>query len=131
MNYLVVLLILWPGLASASDLPMDTVVLDALDKVTGRVNTIRGPVGQTLDFGRLKIVARTCLTHPPEETPENSAFLEITEVQPKTKTQAESTKQVFTGWMFSSNPAISAMDHAVYDVWVLSCEPAKKASNAR
>ena len=131
MKYLLALLAFWPVVASAADLPMETVVLDALDKVTGRVNTIRGPVGQTLPFGRLQIVARTCLTHPPEETPENSAFLEIIEVQPKTKTQAESTKQIFIGWMFSSNPAISAMDHPVYDVWVLACEPAKKPSSSR
>jgi len=27
----------------------------------------------------------------------------------------------FSGWMFSSSPAVSAMDHAVYDVWVLEC----------
>jgi hypothetical protein len=108
--------------AMATDMPMDTVVLGALDKVTGRVNTIRGPVGSTLTFGRLQIVARTCLTHPPEEPPENSAFLEISEKKPKDKTPT----QVFTGWMFSSDPAISAMDHPVYDVWVLACEPASK-----
>ena len=131
MKYLAALAVLLPSLASATDLPMEIVVLDALDKVTGRVNTIRGPVGEALSFGRLQIVARTCLTRPPEETPENSAFLEIAEVQPKSKTKAESTKQVFTGWMFSSNPAISAMDHAVYDVWVVGCEPAKKDSTSR
>jgi hypothetical protein len=125
------LFLLWPVLAAATDLPMDTVVLDALDKVTGRVNTIRVPVGQTLNFGRLQIVARTCLTHPPEETPENSAFLEISEVQPKTKIKPASTTQLFSGWMFSSNPAISAMDHPVYDVWVLACEPGKKSSTSR
>ncbi len=130
MKYVVALLALWPAIVSATDLPMDTIVLDALDKVTGRVNTIRGPVGQTLSFGRLNITARTCLARPPEETPENSAFLEITETQLKSKTQPESTKQVFSGWMFSSNPAISAMDHPVYDVWVLACEFDKKPSTS-
>jgi hypothetical protein len=107
-----------------ANIPTNTVVLDALDKISGRVQTISGPVGQTLAFGNLQIVARTCLTHPPEETPENSAFLEITQLQAK-----EPPKQVFSGWMFSSNPGISAMDNSVYDVWVLSCEN-KTASKA-
>jgi hypothetical protein len=110
--------------ARATDIPTDTVVLGALDKVSGRVNTISGPVGQPLMFGNLQIVARTCVTHPPEETPENSAFLEISQIQPKSP-----PKLVFSGWMFSSEPAISAMDNPVYDVWVLRCEN-KAASNA-
>ncbi len=130
MKILASLVMLWAAPAGATDLPMDVIVIDALDKVTGRVNTIRAPVGQPFSFSRLRIVARTCVTHPPEETPENAAFLEIAEVQPKEKNKAETTKPVFSGWMFSSNPAISAMDHAVYDVWVLACEPAKKASTS-
>ncbi len=127
MKVIAGLLMLWTASAAATDLPMDTVVLGALDKVTGHVDTIRGAVGSTLSFGRLQIVVRKCTTHPPEERPENAAFLEISEIQPKEK----SGQQVFSGWMFSSDPAISAMDHPVYDVWVLSCEPAKKASNSR
>jgi hypothetical protein len=114
--------------AAATDLPMDAVVLGALDKVSGRVNTIRGAVGRPLTFGTLEIVARTCLAHPPEERPENAAFLEITQLS---QAKGEKPKQVFSGWMFSSTPAISAMDHPVYDVWVLACEPATKAANAR
>jgi hypothetical protein len=110
--------------AFATDVPKDTVVLGGLDKVSGRVNTLSGPVGQPLTFGNLQIVARTCVAHPPEETPENAAFLEITQVQPKSP-----PKLVFSGWMFSSNPAISAMDNPVYDVWVLRCED-KAASSA-
>lgn len=129
MKFALVALMLSATTASASDLPMDTVVLGALDKVSGRVNTIRGSVNETLAFGTLKIIARTCLTHPPEERPENSAFLEIAQTL---QDKDQPPKQVFSGWMFSSNPAVSAMDHPVYDVWVLACEPSdKKASNSR
>lgn len=129
MKFALVGLMLLVTAASATDLPMDSVVLGALDKVSGRVNTIRGGVGEQLTFGTLHIVARTCLTHPPEERPENSAFLEISQTL---QDKSQPPKQVFSGWMFSSNPAVSAMDHPVYDVWVLSCEPSnKKASNSR
>ena len=103
--------------AAATDLPTDAVSLGALDKVSARVTTVRGRVGETLAFGNLQIVVRTCLTRPPEERPENSAFLEITQTQGKDR-----PTPVFSGWMFSSNPAVSAMEHPVYDVWVLACE---------
>src|SRR5207253_200246 len=95
----------------------DTVVLGALDKVSGQVNTIKGAVGQVLTFGTLQIVARTCVNHPPEEPPENAGFLEVTQPQSKAP-----PKLIFSGWMFSSTPAISAMDDPVYDIWVLRCE---------
>jgi hypothetical protein len=101
----------------ATDIQNDAVVLGELDKVSGQVNNIKGRVGQSLTFGNLQIVVRTCVTHPPEERPENAAFLEITQPQPK-----DQPKLIFSGWMFSSNPAISAMDNPVYDVWVLRCE---------
>lgn len=103
--------------AHATDIPAETVVLRGLDKVSGRAQTFKGAVGQTLTFGNLQIVARTCVMHPPEEPPENAAFLEISQVEPKAP-----AKPIFSGWMFSSNPAISAMDNPVYDIWVLRCE---------
>ena len=109
--------------ASATDIPTDTAVLRALDKVSARVMTLRAPVGMPVAFGRLQIVARKCLTHPPEETPESSAFLEID------KALGEKRQPVFKGWMFASSPDLSPMEDPVYDVWVLACEN-KAASNS-
>jgi hypothetical protein len=108
----------------ATDVQTDSVVLGGLDKVSGQVNTFKVAVGEVAHFGSLDIIVRTCVTHPPEEKPENAAFLEITQHVPK-----EKPVQAFTGWMFSSNPAISAMDNPIYDVWVLGCEN-KVASKA-
>jgi hypothetical protein len=117
------------GSASATDIPMDTIVLGGLDKVGGRVNTFSGKVGVPMVFGTLEIVARTCVTHPPEETPENAAFLEIFQLGEGAKA-AQEKKKVFSGWMFGSSPALSALDHPVYDVWVLRCE-SSTASKSR
>ncbi len=110
--------------ASATDIETNTVVLGGLDKVGGRVSTFEGAVGHKATFGNLEILVRTCVTHPPEEPPENAAFLEIVLNDPKAKPNS-----VFTGWMFSSNPAISAMDDPVYDVWVLRCENSKASKS--
>ena len=121
MKHLVAALLLFLAApAFATDIPMDTVVLGGLDKVAGRVSTFKDKVGETAHLGTLEIVARTCVTHPPEEQPENAAFLEVYDTQ-----SGKERIKVFSGWMFASSPALSAMDHPVYDIWVLKCESSK------
>lgn len=103
--------------ASATDIPMNSVVFGNLDKVTGRVNTLSARIDVPARFGTLEIIPRACFTRPPEELPENAAFVEIYDIPEK----GEKAK-VFGGWMFASSPALSALDHPVYDLWVLRCE---------
>ena len=93
------------------------VVLQGLNKVMGRVYTLEIPLGTVARFENLEIIARKCVKSKPNEPLENAALLEIREV----KTDEE-PKQVFLGWMFSSSPSISSLEHPVYDVTVISCE---------
>ncbi len=95
----------------------NTAVLQTLDKVTARTTTIDVPIGATYDFGTLEIIPRACDKKPPEETPESAAFLDIYEKRPD-----EPVVGIFRGWMFASSPAISALEHPVYDVWVIDCK---------
>jgi hypothetical protein len=115
-------LVLMGAAAPAFAVPMDTVVLQGLDKITARVSTIKVPVGQTVNFGALQITARACDKHPPEEAPEAAAFLEVVEVEPD-----EKPVERFKGWMFASSPALSALEHPVYDLIVLDCVNANGA----
>ena len=111
---------LWIAAATgALATPYDIAVLQGLDKVTARVSTIEAPVGEVVKFGGLEIIARACDKRPPEETPESAAFLDIWEVR-----EGEAALGLFRGWMFASSPALSAMEHPVYDVWVLDCRNA-------
>lgn len=91
-------------------------VLQALDKVTARISTIEAPVGETLHFGSLEFIVRVCDKRPPEEPPESAVFIDIWDVHP-----GEAAKDLFRGWMFASSPALSALEHPVYDLWVLDC----------
>jgi hypothetical protein len=100
----------------------DTALLQGFDKVTARISTIEAPVGDVVRFGTLEIIARVCDKRPPEEPPESAAFLDIWEVR-----RGEPPSSVFRGWMFASSPALSALEHPVYDVWVLDCR--NRASN--
>ena len=90
--------------------------LQWLDKVTARTSTFTIAVGETKAMGSLRITLRACKENPPIEPPESAAFLEVAEIKP-----GEQAEPVFSGWMFASSPALSAMEHAIYDVWVLSC----------
>lgn len=92
-------------------------VLRALDKITARVEELDIPTGQPFKFGTLIITVRACRVTPPEETPEAAAFLEVSELKP-----GENDTPVFRGWMFASSPALSAMEHPVYDIWVTGCK---------
>ncbi|MBA3813355.1 MAG: DUF2155 domain-containing protein [Alphaproteobacteria bacterium] len=93
------------------------VTLQGLDKHTARVFIIDAHVGQTIEFGTLKIVVQHCEKAPLENRQESMAFVRITEQKPNS-----SVGGLFSGWMFSSSPALSALDHPTYDVWVKECK---------
>jgi hypothetical protein len=99
-------------------------VLQTLDKVTGRVRTVDAPIEQNLSFGTLDIMVRACRKRPPEEQPESAAFVEVRDIKP-----GETPKTLFVGWMFASSPAISALEHPVYDVWVLDCKGGRETQS--
>ena len=94
----------------------DATILHGLDKTTARVFSLEAKHGQTIKFGTLRIVVRGCKKNPPEEQPEAAAFVEISEQKAD-----DSPHKIFSGWMFASSPAISALDHPVYDIWVTQC----------
>lgn len=100
----------------AAAIEADVVVLQGLDKVTARTREFRVPVGSSRNFGSLEITARHCYKTPPEEPPERKAFLEIVDVRPDRE-----AVMIFSGWMFASSPALNALEHPVYDVWVTDC----------
>jgi len=84
-----------------------------LDKVSGETGDIPLARGQSAETGRLTIRLDDC-RYPSEETPSN-AFAHLTILDRLV------TGPVFSGWMVADSPALSAMDHSRYDVWVLRC----------
>ena len=72
--------------------------------------------GETVRYGHLEITAETCRVPRDSPTADAYAFLKIRDVR--------ETSPRFSGWMFASSPALSALDHPRYDVWVVSCSSA-------
>jgi hypothetical protein len=114
---------------AATNLEGDGALLQGLDKVTARISPIQAPLSKAVHFGTLEIKVHRCVKRPPEETPESAALLEIFDVRP-----GERPIVLFRGWMFASSPALNALEHPVYDVWVKDClnakSPASPASKA-
>jgi hypothetical protein len=115
-------------IALAGNARADTVaVLQGLDKTTARISKFEAPIGKSVRFGTLVITVRSCVKHSPEEEPESAAFLQIDEVRQGDRTSVVS-ERVFSGWMFASSPALSALENPIYDIGVLDCRTATTAS---
>ena len=104
------------GAAHSLSIEAGAALLQGLDKVTARVSTFEANLNQEVRFGTLEVIVKKCVKTPPEETPESAAFLEIRDIKP-----GQDLEILFTGWMFASSTSLSAMQHPVYDVWVIGC----------
>lgn len=103
--------------APVKNIVTNGVTLQGLDKQTARVFIIDAHVGQSIEFGTLKVVVQRCEKAPLENRQESMAFVRITEQKINSD-----PRNLFSGWMFSSSPALSALDHPIYDVWVKECK---------
>jgi hypothetical protein len=94
-------------------------MMRGLDKITGRPTSITAPIGKPVHFATLTITARFCYSTPASETPETTAFVQIEDNRPD-----QSARGIFSGWMYGSSPGLNAVEHPLYDVWVISCNNA-------
>lgn len=122
----------------------DTATLRALDKITGRSTDFDIEVGEPKVYGSLRIDLETCFQAPPEEPPESIAFVKLTAATAKRvqsmaapraitddeRVQSESASATiyFSGWMFASSPGLNALEHPVYDIWVIRCSAISPAT---
>ena len=121
------LLLAVPASAQLDDMQVGNIVgtavtLRTLDKVTAQTADYTVPVGDTLDYGSLSVAVRHCEVRPPEEIPETFVFLQIDDRRLDGTGEETEPERVYSGWMLGSNPAKAALDHPVYDVWVIGCQ---------
>lgn len=107
---------------AAADMRLDNrvAVFSALDKVTATIKTLEVPIGETVEFGALKVTPRVCYTRPPTEQPKTTSFVEVDEIM-----LDGNQKRIFTGWMFAQSPGLNAVEHPVFDVWLTDCQKPK------
>jgi hypothetical protein len=95
-------------------LPRGGAVLLALDKVNARSTTLAVKGGQTVQFQTLNITLRACRVRPPDQPADAAAWLQVTDSRPGWGG--------FGGWMLQSSPALSMLEHPIYDLRVAACE---------
>lgn len=92
-------------------------VFSGLDKITGRVIKFDADIGETVQFGALRVKTDACYTRPATEAANTDAFVEVDEI-----TLQNEVKRIFSGWMFASSPGLHGVEHPIYDVWLTDCK---------
>src|SRR2546429_5386795 len=88
-----------------------------LDKVTGRIINFDEDVGETVQFGALRVKSSVCYTRPSTEAANTDAFVEVDEI-----TLQGEVKRIFSGWMYAASPGLHGVEHPVYDIWLTDCK---------
>lgn len=94
-------------------------IFSGLDKITGRIISFDVAIDETVQFGALQLTPRVCYSRPPTVAPLTTSFVEVDEI-----TLDNKIRRIFTGWMFADSPGLHAVEHAVYDIWLVECRPA-------
>ena len=91
--------------------------IQILDKITARVKTLEVEVNNSIQFESLNIEIYACYKKPPEEVPEDFVLLRIYDVMSQ-----KGKELLYQGWMISSSPATTPLEHPIYDLWLKDCK---------
>ena len=88
-----------------------------LDKITGRIINFDEDIGETVQFGALRVKTSACYTRPATEAANTDAFVEVDEI-----TLQGEVKRIFSGWMYAASPGLHGVEHPIYDIWLVDCK---------
>lgn len=92
-------------------------VFAGLDKITGRIIKFEADMGETVQFGALRVKPQACYTRPSTESANTDSFVEVDEI-----TLQGEVKRIFSGWMFAASPGLHGVEHPIYDIWLTDCK---------
>ena len=104
--------------------------LQILNKNNSKTLVTTFNVNKKQKFEDLNIIVYKCWKSPEYQKPEAKILVEIFEIQKDqlnnfkktTQPQKNQDKRIFYGWLFSSSPSVSSLEHSVYDVVAVSCK---------
>jgi len=113
---------LQPGDEVVSEPPAQKIVnkkasFSGLDKITGRIINFDEDIGETIQFGALRVKTDACYTRPATEAANTDAFVEVDEI-----TLQGEVKRIFSGWMYAASPGLHGIEHPIYDIWLTDCK---------
>lgn len=106
-----------PVLSQAARVENPVAVFSGIDKITGRITNFDVYIGETVQFGALQVTPKVCYSRDDTEAQKVTTFVEVDEI-----TLDRKIRRIFTGWMFADSPGLNAVEHPVYDVWLVECK---------
>jgi hypothetical protein len=94
------------------DFPETTAFLEVFDRDLARARAAASVVARDIDAG--SGIRRRGGKVISELAPAETASAEVP--------ASLDPDRIFAGWMFASTPALNALEHPVYDVWVIDCK---------
>lgn len=110
-------LALTPVSSEAARIENPVAAFSGIDKITGRITNFDVYIGETVQFGALQVTPKVCYSRDDTEAQKVTSFVEVDEI-----TLDRKIRRIFTGWMFADSPGLNAVEHPVYDVWLVECK---------
>ena len=115
LNNFFILIFLFSSSVFAEPIQKNYATLKLLDKISNNVSEKNLEVDSSSLWGTLEVHIHACYSSPPDEVPENYVLLEIID---KLNNEKEF---IYQGWMISSSPDVTPLEHPIYDLWLIEC----------
>ena len=116
-KFLFIILLIFSFSSNSSPIETEFAEIKILDKITAKVKTYIIPNNDNLIIDSLNIEIFGCYKAPPEEIPEDYVLLRVYDDMNKQKLTL-----IYQGWMISSSPASTPLEHPIYDIWLKDCK---------
>jgi hypothetical protein len=100
---------------------MKIALLQGLNKVTAKTSILTAKISDPIRFGKLLILVHKCWQAPINQQPDSKILLEIFELK-NGPDNREVKDRIFYGWIIASEPAVSGLEHPIYDITAISCK---------
>ncbi len=96
-------------------LEMQFAEFKVLDKISNKLYEKKISINNSDSIGTLVIEVYSCFSEPPDEIPEDYVLIDVKDIF------KDEENSIYKGWMISSSPDVTPLEHPIYDLWLLGC----------
>ena len=109
------LIIFFSNTLLSEPLQMNYAKFRLLDKISNKIIDKTISVDELDEIETLSIRVYACFSEPPTEISEDYVLVDIID------NFQDLQKNIYRGWMISSSPEVTTLEHPIYDLWLLGC----------
>jgi len=110
-----ILVLFFSSQLSSEPLQMKYAKFKLLDKISNKLFEKIISVDDSDEIETLNIEVYACFTEPPDEVSEDYVLIDVKD------NYQDQGKSIYKGWMISSSPEVTPLEHPIYDLWLLGC----------